>query len=42
MPSRQGVTIVLLMTDWKTMDALPIEKAVSAMTISLGIRFSRW
>ena len=28
MPSRQGVTIVLLMTDWKTMDAPPMAKAV--------------
>ena len=38
MPSRQGVTMVLLMMDWNTMDAPPMEKAVMSMTASLGAR----
>ena len=38
MPSRQGVTIWLLMTDWNTSDAPPMAKAAMSMTISLGTR----
>ena len=35
-PSRQGVTMVLLITDWNTNDAPPMAKAVMSMTIELG------
>ena len=38
MPSRQGVTIVLLMTDWKTMDAPPMAKAVMTIASTFGVR----
>ena len=38
MPSRQGVTIVLLMIDWNTIDAPPIAKAVISITNSFGAR----
>ena len=38
MPSRQGVTMVLLMMDWNTMEAPPMAKAVMSMTTSLGVR----
>ena len=37
-PSRQGVTMVLLMIDWNTREAPPMEKAVMSMTMSLGVR----
>ena len=37
-PSRQGVTMVLLMTDWNTSDAPPMAKAAMSMTASLGMR----
>ena len=30
--------MVLLMTDWNTMDAPPMAKAVTSITISLGVR----
>ncbi|WP_412663370.1 hypothetical protein [Enterocloster sp.] len=36
MPSRQGVTMVLLMMDWNTMEAPPMAKAVISMTDELG------
>ena len=38
MPSKQGVTMVLLMMDWNTREAPPMEKAVMSMTMSLGVR----
>ena len=38
MPSRQGVTMVLLMMDWNTMEAPPMAKAVISMAMSLGAR----
>ena len=37
-PSRQGVTMVLFITDWNTNDAPPMAKAAMSMTMSLGIR----
>ena len=37
-PSRQGVTMVLLMMDWNTREAPPMENAVISMTTSLGVR----
>ena len=39
-PSRQGVTMTLLMIDWNTRDAPPIAKAVISITTSLGARRS--
>ena len=36
-PRRQGVTIVLLITDWNTMEAPPIAAAVTSIAISFGI-----
>ena len=38
MPNRQGVTMVLLMMDWNTIEALPMAKAVMSMAINLGVR----
>lgn len=35
MPSRQGVTMVLRMMDWNTMDADPMAKATSSITATL-------
>ena len=38
MPNRQGVTMVLLMMDWNTIDAPPMANAVMSMAMSLGER----
>ena len=38
MPNRQGVTMVLLITDWNTMEAPPMDTAVTAMAANFGAR----
>ena len=35
-PNRQGVTMVLWMMDWNTMDAPPMAKAAISITSSMG------
>ena len=40
MPSRHGVTMVLLIMDWNTSDAAPMAKATSSMTTTFVERSS--
>ena len=41
MPSKHGVTMRLLMMDWKMMEALPMEKAAISITTKVGNRRER-